>query len=152
MQFGLITFALGLCLQGSAAGLKGTDCMLAAEQKRLSTTEKIDGRINVYRDVSTRLNQATMAAVRKQDYEESRSRIQCWADLLTASLKDIEANINRKKKSGALIRYEIQLRKSIVDVTDMRMKAPYEQQAAFETWLKQAETTREKFVDILFQR
>ena len=78
--------------------------------------------------------------------------LHCWKDRLTASLKDIEAKVNRKKKSGALIDYEIQLRKSIFYVSDVRLKAPYTQQDGFDSWIAEAELVHQKFVDILFQR
>jgi hypothetical protein len=133
--------------QGSA-----TECLTAAEKKRLSEEGKVDGRIKVYRDVSERFHQAVIGAVAKRNLDDLPVLVACWRDLLAMSSKDIEANINRKKKSGALINYEIQLRKSIVDMNDARLKAPVEKQEDFDSWLSQAKTVREKFVDILFQR
>ncbi len=145
---------LALASQGNiaAGSLTSSDCLIAAEQKRLSGEGKIDGRVKVYRSVSERYRQSIESAVAKQNFEAVPGLIRCWRELLTASLRDIEANINRKKKSGALIDYEIQLRKSILDMDDVRMKVPYAQLSDFEAWVSQAKATHERFVDILFQR
>ncbi len=90
--------------------------------------------------------------ISKQDFDFIPAMLRCWKDRLTASLQDIEAKVNRKKKSGALIDYEIQFRKSIFYVNDVRLKAPYTQQDDFDSWISQAELVHQKFVDILFQR
>jgi hypothetical protein len=154
LQFIVFAFSLTLWLQGTAAPapLSDSDCLIAMEKQRLSAEQKIDGRVKVYRDISERLRRDLVALAAKQSFEEAPTVLHCWMELITVSVKDIEANINRKKKSGALINYEIQLRKSIVDMSDARLKAPYQQQDNFESWLSQANVAHEKFVDILFQR
>lgn len=154
LQSFMFVCTLAFWLQGSIppAPAAAADCVTALEKKRLSGEVKIDDRTKIYREISERLHQAVQSAVAKQSFSEVPLLIGCWKEHLAASLKDIEANINRKKKSGALINYEIQLRKSIVDMTANRLKAPYEQHSDFESWLAQANTVHEKFVDILFQR
>ncbi len=139
-------------LQVAVPPSQAGECINAAEKKRLSEQEKIDGRIKVYRAISERYHQAVLGAVANKSFADIPALVACWKEQLNISLKDIEDNINRKKKSGALIDYEIQLRKSIVDITDARLKANLEQQNDFEAWLAQANNIHQKFVDILFQR
>ena len=132
--------------------LTSSDCITVAEQRRLTAEQKIENRIKRYREISERLHKAVETAAQKQKFEEVPGLLKCWIEVLAVSLKDVEENINRKKKSGALIDYEIAIRKSILDMEDVQIKAPYSQQADFDAWIAQATTTRKKFVDILFQR
>ncbi len=150
----LCALILAIWFQGNVppAALINSDCLNAVEKKQLSAEGKVDGRVKVYRSISERLHLAIESAVAKQKFDEVPALIRCWRELLTVSLKDIEANINRNNKSGALINYEIQVRKSIVDMDDARLKAPYSQQNDFEAWISQAKATHGRFVDILFQR
>jgi hypothetical protein len=145
----IVMITLTLCCQGGIpAPAAATDgCRTEAETKRLAKEGKIDGRIRIYREISDRYRN-TM----EQNFDQVQDLFVCWKELLTESLKDIEANINRKKKSGALIDFEIHVRKSINVVNDVRLKAPYQQNDNFEAWLIQANTVRKRFVDILFQR
>jgi hypothetical protein len=153
-QYFLCSLALSLWLQGNVppAAMTNSNCFNAIEIKQLSAQDKIDGRVKVYRGISERIHKALQSAVSMRNDAEIAPLIRCWKELLAASLKDIEAYINRKKKSGALIDYEIQLRKSIVDMGNSRLKVPYEQQSDFESWLAQAKIAHDRFVDILFQR
>jgi hypothetical protein len=146
--------ALMICLQAYTppSTFTGSDCLTDKERKDLSGQSNVDGRVKVYRRISERLHLAIEADAKKQTYDGISTLVNCWKELLTVSLRDIEANINRKKKSGALIDYEIQLRKSIVDMKDVRLKMPYPQQDDLEAWMAQAEAARKKTVDILFQR
>jgi hypothetical protein len=154
LQSLMFTLALALWFQENVppVALLASDCLNASEKKRLSAEDKIDGRVKVYRDISERFHETVESDVGKQSFNEASSLVRCWMDVVASSLKDIETNINRKKKSGALINYEIQLRKSIVDMGDARLKVPYQQQGDFESWLTQAKAAHTKFVDILFQR
>jgi hypothetical protein len=150
----LPALALVLWLQGSppSALPPGDACITPEENRKLSATENIEGRIKIYRQISERLHRAVESTISKQEFDVIPAMLHCWKDRLTASLKDIEAKVNRQKKSGALIDYEIQVRKSIFYVSDARLKAPYTQQDDFDSWIAQAELVRQKFVDILFQR
>jgi hypothetical protein len=154
LQTILLTLTLNAGFQSSIppAQATGTDCLLAAEKKRMSEQDKIDGRIKVYRDISERYHKAILAAVAKRNFDNIETALDCWKDQLGTSMKDIDANINRKKKSAALISYEIQLRHSIVDIEDARLKATLEKQALFESWITVAQKIRDRFIDILFQR
>jgi hypothetical protein len=129
-----------------------SSCLTVSETKRLAGQEKIDGRIKIYKDVSERFHRAVMDAVSRKSFDGIPSILSCWKSHLSVSLKDIEANINRKKKSGALIDYEIHLRKSIIDMSDARLRTTVEKQTDFESWIAQADAARQRFVDILFQR
>jgi hypothetical protein len=150
----MLILTLGPWLQGSNPPPAGTsaDCITAVEERRLSAEGKIDNRIKIYREISVRLHKAVETAVARKNFQEIPALLECWKERLTASLKDVQANINRKKKSGALKDYEIQVRKSILDMEDARLKAPYQQQDDFESWIDQAKMVNEKFLDILFQR
>ncbi len=146
--------AIAIWIQSGTApaALTGSDCLTDKEKTELSHQSGIDGRIKVYRTISERLHLAIEGNTGKQNFDGVTPLISCWKQLLTSSLQDIEANINRKKKSGALINYEIQLRKSIVDMKDVRLKLPLPQQDDMEAWLTQADETHKRAVDILFQR
>ncbi|MBZ5495168.1 MAG: hypothetical protein LAP85_02105 [Acidobacteriia bacterium] len=154
LQSLIFVFTMAIWFQGGIPPPQASsaECVTAVEKKQLAAEEKIDGRIKIYRQISERLHQAVQSDVAKKDFNEVPALVRCWKEQLTSSLKDIETNINRKKKSGALINYEIQLRKSIVDMSDARLRAPLQQQSEFESWLAEANRIREKFVDILFQR
>lgn len=154
LQSFVLILTLGPWLQGGNPPLAASSlgCITAVEEKQLSSEEKIDKRIKIYHQISARLHKAVETAVSVKSFNEIPALLGCWKEHLTASLKDIQANVNRKKKSGALKDYEIQVRKSIVDMGDARLKAPYQQQDDFESWIDRATMVHEKFVDILFQR
>ena len=136
----------------SLPAIATADCITAAEKLKLSTQERIDSRIKTYRDISERLHSSVESAIANKSFDEVPALLTCWKEHLAASGKDIEAKVNRKNKSGALINYEIQIRKSILDMHDAQLKVPLQQQSEFESWLSQAEVIRKRFVDILFQR
>jgi hypothetical protein len=122
------------------------------EKSQLEAEDKIENRIRTYGLASARLHKLIEGAVLREDSQKLAENFECWSDLLAGSLRDIEKYVERKKKSKALIRYEIQLRKSISDITELKIKVTLEEQKAFDAWLEQAEEIRRKFVDILFQR
>ena len=153
-QSTVFLLALAILFQGVAVPSKfaAADCLTAVEKDRISKEQNINSRIKIYRDVSERLHKVMLGSLAKQDAGSVLPLLSCWKEHLTASLKDIEANINRKKRSGALIEFEIQLRKSIGDVNDARLKAPVEQNPQYQDWLAEANRVREQFVNIIFQR
>jgi len=115
-------------------------------------SDDIDGRIDVYRNASIRIQKELKKAVSEEGFQNIPNHIQLWTSLVTESLKDIEVNINpKKKKSKALIKYEIQVRKTINDLRELQIRAPYDQQDIFDNCLNRADTARGKMVDILFQ-
>lgn len=127
-------------------------CLTPSEKSQLEREVKIDNRINLYRNASTRCLGSFMHAMARHDLQFVDGHLSSWLAFLGASLKDVEANVGRKKRSRALIRYEIHLRKAIVDVRGAKLKATVEHEKAFDSWLAEAEEIRKKFVHILFPR
>ena len=137
--------------QSTAPWLK-ENILTPLEKSQLEAEDKIENRIRTYGLASTRVHKLIEGAVLREDLQKLAENFECWSDLLASSLKDIEKYVERKKKSKALIRYEIQLRKSISDITELKIRVALEEQKSFDAWLEQAEEIRRKFVDILFQR
>jgi hypothetical protein len=129
------------------------DGLTPAETTQLAKEQKIDGRIKVYLAASERHRAAISTEMAKHQYPEIPNKLQSWEQLLKTSLKDIDASItNRKKKSKTLIRYEIQLRKSITEAQAYKTNVPVDVIDPFDAWLNQAEDVHQKFVDILFPK
>ncbi len=122
------------------------------EKAQLEKEEKIDNRIKIYAGASNRWHGLIRRGVTTNDYNGIPEVMKAWTSLLTASLKDIDEHIQRKKKSRTLIQYEIQLRKEITEMQDYKLRAPLELQDEFEQWMSNAEAVHKKFVDILFMR
>jgi len=122
----------------------------SAEKAQLENAKNIEQRIKVYTAASRRIQQTLEASVDKEDFRTVPENLTLWIALLSKSLEDVEANLKSKKKSGALIKYEIQLRKSIANTASLKIKAPVDQQDLFDSCISQAETVRRKFVAILF--
>jgi hypothetical protein len=135
-----------------AVHLPGPDGLTPTERSKLEKEAKIDSRIRVYEAASTRFHKSVRSGVQKQEFEIVQEDLNSWMKVLSASLEDIEVNVNRKKMSRSLIRYEIQLRKAFVDLQDLKHKAPLEEQEKIETWLGRAEGIRNSFLNILFKR
>jgi hypothetical protein len=115
-------------------------------------SDDIDGRIDVYRNASIRMQKELKETVSKDGFQDVPGHIQLWTSLVTESLKDIEFNIDpKKKKSKALIKYEIHVRQTINDLRELQIRAPYEQQQIFDSCIERANAARGKMVDILFQ-
>ena len=131
---------------------ESSDWLTPLERSRLLIEQKIDNRIKIYRSASERYKTSVAAAVKKQEYAALPAVLQSWTNLLDASREDIDASINRKKKSKTLKNYEIQIRKSINDLQAFRTSVPVEIFDQFESWLNRAERVRSSFVDILFPK
>ena len=132
--------------------LPADGCLTPAEKSRLERETGIDGRIDIYRGASTRCLAAFMGVVAKRDLDLIERHLASWLAFLDASHKDIDANIGRKRRSRALVRYEIHLRKAIVDVKDAKLKVPAAGETAFDGWIQRAEEIRKSMVLILFPR
>jgi hypothetical protein len=124
------------------------------EKERLKIEKKaadIQGRIGVYRDASIRMQKSLQRAVSQKDFGSVPDQLKLWGDLLSGSIQDIDAHVNpKKKKSKALIKFEIHVRKSIIDLRDYKIQAPADQQDAFNDSIAMAESIRKRMVDILF--
>ncbi len=141
---------LSVMLQAAGAPPQPDDGLTAAEREQLQKQQKLDGRIKIYAIASKRLFKTLEAQVLKEDFQSDLATLKTWAALLDLASKDIGENASRKKKSKALIRYEIELRKALGDVQGFKIRAPVDQQDAFTAFLEHAERIRKGFVDILF--
>jgi hypothetical protein len=148
---GLLSLALYAFLQALSVPLLRSDALNAEEKARLSAAQKLNGRIKVYHDASRRMQQSVHAAVSGDDFSGVPVALKLWGSLLSGSLEDIEANLKAKKKSTALIRYEIQVRKAIKEFRGYKARAPVDQQDEIESQLANAEKIRKRFIDIIFQ-
>ena len=132
--------------------LSDRQLLTPAEKSLLERETHIDGRIRIYESASLRFQRSIQVATKQEEIEGFLEDLESWVKLLSVSREDIESNVNRKKKSRALIRYEIQVRKTAGDLQDARPNIPLESQAEFDSYLGRAEVVRKTFVDILFQR
>jgi hypothetical protein len=121
------------------------------EKGRIEREGNIERRIKIYESASNRIQRELGVAMDKGDFQAVPDNLKLWVSLLSESLRDIGTNLKNKKKSRALINYEIRVRKAILSTQNYKIQAPIEQQDVFESSLEQAETIRKKFVEILFQ-
>jgi hypothetical protein len=126
------------------------DGLLPMERSKLQSENKIDSRIKIYTLAASRCHKTFDSAVSANNVESVISALQVWMNLLNESFKDIDANVGRKKKSGALINFEITLRKSIKEVKDYRVNAPPEHRGYLDSWVTEAEQIQAKCLNILF--
>ncbi|PYV17413.1 MAG: hypothetical protein DMG07_05915 [Acidobacteria bacterium] len=156
MSFGLWTLLLALGLRGQAntpnPPASGVEVLSAAEKGQLEHEPALDGRVRIYESANLRLEKQVESDFKQDGFDKIPPQLEAWTELLETSRKDIEAHANRKKKSRAVIRYEIQLRKTIADVRSLALMAPAEYGRPFEEWLASAERVRKSLVDVLFQR
>jgi hypothetical protein len=140
-----------LLLQTAGTSSMHGDIFLPSEKAQIEQADTVERRIKVYEAASKRIHQSLEAAIVKDDFHDVPDNLQLWTSLLAKSLEDIEANLKAKKKSRALIRYEIQIRKSISRTESLKIRAPVDQQDIFNSCIAQAERVRKRFVEILFR-
>ncbi len=140
-----------MLIQAGDAPSAGDDVFSPAEMTQLKASNSIDRHIKIYESASKRIQQTLLAAVEKEDFGTVPNYLKQWTTLLSKSLEDIEANLKSKKKSRNLISYEIQVRKAIADTQSLKIRAPIDQQDAFDSCLAKAEAVRKRLVEILFQ-
>src|SRR5688572_15776196 len=99
-----------------ALQLPGPDGLTPTERSKLDKEGKIDSRIRIYESASDRFHKSVRSALQKQEFEVVQDGLNSWIKVLSGSLEDIEMNVNRRKMSRALIRYEIHLRKAFGDL------------------------------------
>lgn len=148
---GLIPLVLYTFLQAVPGPLLQGDTLNAEEKARLDRAQKVDDRIKVYHAASKRMQQQVHASVSAGDFSDMPDALELWGGLLSGSLQDIETNMQAKKKSKALIKFEIQVRKTIAEFKGYKARAPLEQQDAFDATLADAEKIRKRFVEIIFK-
>ena len=148
---GLLPLFLYAFLQVVSVPLLEGNALNAEEKARINRAQSVDDRIKVYHSASKRMQQSAYAAVSRNDFSGVPDALKLWVALLSGSLEDIEANLKAKKKSKALIRYEIQVRKANSAFRGYKAKAPVDQQEVFDVQLAGAEKIRKRFVDIIFR-
>ncbi|MBN2337215.1 MAG: hypothetical protein JXP48_01645 [Acidobacteria bacterium] len=122
-----------------------------AERARLARAGSLDDRIRVYESASKRMREEIEKTVKKDAFGAIPAALETWASLLDRSLDDIRANTRPdRKKSKRLIRYEIQVRKAVDGMRDLKIKSPIELADAFDAFLLEAEDVRKEFIEILF--
>jgi hypothetical protein len=141
-----------LLFQTAVVSFAQDEIFLPSEKAKLDAEGNVEKRIKVYEAASKRIQKSLETAIRKDDFPEVPNNLRRWTALLSKSLEDIQANLKTKKKSRALIKYEIQVRKSIANTESLKILAPVDQQDAFDTCIAQAEAVHRKFVEILFRR
>ena len=152
--FRLILVALGLVGQASSAppAPGALESLTATEKGQLEREPNVDNRIRVYEAANLRFQKQVEGEFQNDEFDRIPPQLGAWTEMLETSRKDVEANANRKKKSRAVIRYEIQLRKTISEVKNLALKATADHQKYLEDWLNSAERVRKSLVDVLFQR
>ena len=121
------------------------------EKEQLSRAQKIDDRIKTYTSASKRLQRSVYTAINGKDFSILPGALNQWVSMLSISLEDIDANLNVKKKSKPLIRYEIQVRKALTEFRGYKANVPAELQDEFDDRLASAEKIRKRFMDIIFR-
>lgn len=122
-----------------------------AESARLAGAKSLDDRIKVYESASGRMRETIEKLARREAFGAIPDALETWTSLLGQSLEDIRAHTPPgRKKSKRLIRYEIQVRKAVAGMKELKIKSPVELADAFDTFLARAESVRKEFIDILF--
>jgi hypothetical protein len=148
-----LCFALSLLIQTTGTSYFPPGVLSLDEKGKIEeSANNLERRIKTYQTASARIQRTIHEAVSKDEFQSVPDDLRLWVALLTGSLKDIEDHLASKKKSKALKEYEIHLRKAIGTTRGYRTRAPVDQQDIFESCLTQAETTRRKFVQLLFPR
>jgi hypothetical protein len=148
---GLLPFVFYAFIQTAPGPLFQGDVLNAEEKTQLGRAQTTDDRIKVYYSASKRMQQWMHVSVSGNDFSKAPDILEQWGELLSGSLKDIEANLTTKKKSKPLIKYEIEVRKAITAFKAYKTNAPLDQQDLFDSKLADAETIRKRLVEIIFQ-
>jgi hypothetical protein len=147
-----LVFILGMFIQAGGNPPLPDDALNAAEKAEIARASGVEARIKIYKTASTRIQKDLQSAISKGEFQTVPGILKTWTLLLSGSLKDIEANLKTKKRSRALISYEIQVRKAISVTQGSQIRAPVDQQDVFDSCLSKAEAIRMRFVEILFSR
>jgi hypothetical protein len=148
----LLILAFNMIFQADWPSSFEGDIFTSKEVKKLEKERDINDRIKIYTNASKRIRERLHKAASRKQFQSVPGDLKLWTALLANSLKDIKAHIDPQKKSKNLIKYEIEVRKSLDDLQDYRIKAPIDQQDAFEACITQAESIRKIFVEIIFSR
>src|SRR5512139_2741754 len=113
-MFGLlaIVLALNMFLQVATPAVEPGDPLNIAERAQIRAEQNVEQRIKIYHRASKRLQTSFEKAAAGDDFHAAPEFLKSWTALLSESLKDIETNL-KKKKSGPLRKFEIQVRKAL---------------------------------------
>jgi hypothetical protein len=150
-QSRLLAFILCVFLQGTIISPKMDGVFNPKEEAKMASAKNVKQRIKVYEAACKRYKQTLESAIIRDDYSHVSDDLKRWNMLLSASREDIDANLRTNKKSKELIRYEIELRKSLKAFQDYKVKVPIEYQDKVSLFLEQAEKIRKRFIEIIFQ-
>lgn len=128
------------------------DVLNPKEREKLAIASNAEARIKVYESATKRIQQTLRTMAAGGDFAKIPDTVKEWNSLLAGSLADIEANLKTKKKSRALIKYEIRVRKILTDAQDYKNRLPLDQIDAFSSYLDDAEKVRKRFVEIIFKQ
>jgi hypothetical protein len=142
---------LNLLCQTSPDLVYADDIFSPAEIGQLQKGNSVEHRIKIYQAASVRIQKSLQQSVAKEEFKIVPDTLKTWTLLLAKSLEDIEANLKAKNKPPSLINYEIHVRKAIGNTKGYKIKAPADQQDAFDSHIAQAESVHKKFVEILFR-
>ena len=145
-----LTIILVLFLQAGITPQSTGELFDPKEKAKIEKEKTVEGRIKVYEAASKRMQKTLETAIDQENFQSVPENLKLWTSLLLKSLEDIETNLKTKKKSRALIKFEIQIRKAIANTENYKIRAPVEQQEAFDSCIAQAEKVRRRFVEILF--
>ena len=126
------------------------DIYTPSEKKRMTSSKSLDERIRVYDATFERIRKELEKYIHEDRFDETARTLHNWSTLLKESLFDIEANVNKKKKSNRLKQYEIHLRQAVNGLRTLRLLTPVELHDAVISFEEQLEETRRKFMNILF--
>jgi hypothetical protein len=149
-MLGRLGFLLSMFIQSGSASYIPPGVLNPDEQGKTEQTNSVERRIKIYQTASARIQRSIQEAVSKEEFQSVPDKLKIWTSLISGSLEDIEANLNKKKKSNALIDYEIHLRRAVATTKDLKIRASVDQQEIFDSCLAQAEKVRRRFVQILF--
>lgn len=136
--------------QAPAGGSDASPAWTPNEKTRLAREQNIESRIRLYEEVSGRHRRSLERMMVAQELEGLEAGLHAWMEVLTTASDDIESNVNRRRKSKNLIRFEIHLRKALAEVKRLNAGISDHRHETVETWLSGAEKVRKKLVDILF--
>ena len=134
----------------AAADKAAPEIYTPSERNRLTSAKSLDDRIRVYGAAFERIRKEIEKDIRDERFEDAARTLSSWSALLSESLADIEATANPGRMSNRLRQYEINLRQALDGLRTLRLRVPVELHDAFISFSEQAEETRRKFINILF--
>ena len=150
-SYAFLSLLLFFFFQATAFSAGAPEIYTPSEKKRLTSAKSLDNRIRVYDAAFERIRKELEKDMREDRFDDAARKLSNWSVLLSESLADIEANSNPKRRSNRLRQYETHLRQAVNGMRSISMRAPTtELYGAFVSFMEQAEETRRKFMNIIF--